>query len=371
MASFNDFGESGWETVAGSASVVADIGYGGSRSVYLDAVGERRVRITRTFDTARDFRGKDFSIAVRLKHTSQSLLTPVVGLRDLFGNDLFLSGSVQNAATDRWVRIDLGVKEDRGADLNAIKEIRVDHWAGDDDLQFYVDDLRAHDGPDKGYVMFTFDDADPKDYSVAYPTLKEHGFAGACFPTLNNVIKQEEPPADHYLEMQRDGWDIGGHTFDHANLAEHPLREQKLILERTKRTLEELGFTHGARFFRTPFSNYNSRSLDLFPKLYDATFVGAGPASGTNLHVTDPRTIGFRSGDDYGRAKRLIDAAVEYNQLLGLTFHMNRMPDRAAFESVVGHAASYVQAGRLEVITPSTLLDTHIRGTSGSGSGAG
>lgn len=349
-----------WDLDAGAAAISGRITHGGGQSVYLDSASDNRVRISRSFESSRDFRGTDFSMAVRLENTTKPILEPLLVLRDLFGNDMVLSGSVHPAATDRWVRLDLGVRKDKGADLSAIKEIRVDHWVGDSESQFYVDDIRTHEAPDRGYVMFTFDDDPPRDYSVAFPTLNDYGFTGTCFPNSEDLSSDSEPSIADYQEMQEAGWDIGCHTPSHRNLAKHSRREQRLIFERNIRQMEEMGFPHAARVFRTPYSSYNTHTLDLLPEFFDLSIVGAGAATGTNLEITDPRTVAFRGGDDYEVAKSLIDATVKHRQLLGLTLHMSDMSSRRAFEDLIAHAADHSRQGRLEVITPTTLLDEHL-----------
>lgn len=350
-----------WTVVSGSATVSEKFAYD-ETAAYLTTQGSNRVRIRRVFDSSQDFTDTGFSMAVRLEGTTGPLIEPNLILEDIFGNRRLYSGSVRTTATDRWIRLDLGVKEDRGIDMRAINQVSVNLWDSDDVSRFFVDDIRTHDLPETGYVMFTFDDADSREYSVAFPTLEEHGFSGACFPQANHVTQRSDPSLSDYLEMQDHGWDIGGHTPDHENLANHSKREQRMILEKNKTWLVDNGFTHGARFFRTPYGAYDSDSLDVMPEFFDVSFIGAGSAKGVNFEVSDPRTVGFKSGDDYGRAKSLIDAAVNYKHLLGLTIHMGAMNDQSAFEDLVAHAAARERQGRLKVITPSTLLDDHIMG---------
>lgn len=349
-----------WEVVHGAATPTDEIVYGGGRSVYLATDGGQRATIQRVFDSARDFSQRAFSMAVRLEGTTADIVQPNLVLRDLFGNRRYLTGSIRAEAHGRWVRFDLGVREDNGVDMAAIKELRIHLWDGRNTTRFFVDDIRTHPAPDGGAVMFTFDDASAREYTIAFPTLEKYGYQGACFPQTSHVGGSGSPSVSDYLEMQDRGWDIGGHTIDHERLSNYSREEQELILRRNKEWLEENGFTDGSRVFRTPYSAYDSNTLDLMPQFFDMSIVGAGSAKGINFEVTDPRTVGFRAGDDYQQAKRLIDAAVEYNQLLGLTIHMSKMSSRRAFEDLVAHAASYEQRGQLDVITPSTLLDDHL-----------
>lgn len=358
--SFDEF-EAQWWTGDGSATTSEDIAYGDGTSVYLTTEGTNRVRITRAFDSVRDFSGAGFSMAVRLEETTADLVRPVLMLEDLFGTRRLLSGSVRTEATERWIRMDLGVREGRGIDMSAIKEMTVHLRDGDDTTGLYVDDIRVHDVPDHGHVMFLFEDGDPRDYGIAFPTLQQYGFQGACFPRASAVGENTSPSLSEYREMQEQGWDIGGYTVNREILSKHTRREQEVILERNKQWLEDNGFTHGARCFLAPRGAYNSHTLDVIEDYFDLSFVG-GSSSGNNFQVTDPRTVEFIRAEDYERSKHLIDAARDYNQLLVLTLQMENMPSRGAFEDLIAHAAAHERQGHIEVITPSTLLDDHIRG---------
>ena len=138
--------------------------------------------------------------------------------------------------------------------------------------------------------------------------------------------------------------------------------EQRRILVKNKRLLMEKGFERGARHFRTTYDAYDANTIELMREYFELSFVGMGSATGTNLRVTDPSTIGFKGADDYAKARRLIDTAVEYNQLLGMNFHMRHMPSEEAFTDLVEYVRDYERRDQLAVITPSILLDEYLGG---------
>jgi peptidoglycan/xylan/chitin deacetylase (PgdA/CDA1 family) len=353
---FSAFGDD-W-SVEGGTATLDETGYGGRPAVRQSSAGDPRARITLSFDEPRNYSDRDVSIAAQLHSTTKAIFELLVTLVDGHGDELRRSGSIQPTATDRWVRLDAGVRQDDGADLSAIEELRVEHWVGsDDESTFSVADLRRHPAPDYGYVMFTFDDGPPEDYSVAYDVLSEYGMRGAAYPPTDK-IGTRGPSLDEYREMVADGWDVGGHTQNHASLPNHSREEQRRILAENREYLDDHGLTPGV--FRTPYSSYDHHTLDLMDELFDLSIVGSGAAAGTNYEISDPTTVGFNPGDDSEQAKEFIDAAVEYDQLLGLTFHMARLSSRSAFESVVEHAHRYVERGDLKVITPSELYDRRV-----------
>jgi hypothetical protein len=121
-----------------------------------------------------------------------------------------------------------------------------------------------------------------------------------------------------------------------------------------------MGFESSSRVFRTTYGAYDTHTVDLMRELFDLSIAGIGTALGTNLHVSDLSTVGFVGGDDYEYARTCIDAAAEYDQLLGLTIHMARMESRSAFESLVEYVADLERRGELKVVTPTQFLDEQL-----------
>lgn len=358
LDSFETF-DADWTIGGGTATVTMDQVFNGGPSILLDSAGDKRFRIERRYPTPQDLSNLEFSMAVRLEETTKGLVQVEFMLIDSSGNKRTLSGSIMPAATDRWVRFDLGVRQDEGADMTAIETLRIAHWTGNDETKLYVDDIRVHPKPETGYVMFTFDDKGLTDYTVAFPTLQEYGYVGTCFPPIQRVTSDSTPSIAEYQEMRERGWDIGGHTLDHEDLTNHSRTEQQAIIEENYRQLHEKGLAGDVNHFRTPYSNYDTNSLDLMTESFDTAMIGSGSATGTNVHVTDHRTIGFRSGDELESAIRDIAAAAEYRQLLGMTLHMGAI-DGDHLRTLAEHVRRHEREGRLRVITPSQLYDDFI-----------
>lgn len=352
--------ETNWRAVDGTAVVRPAGVFDAESAAVLDSAGGRRIRFEREFATPRDFTDLDFSMGVRLDQTDKELVQVELWLVDVDGAHRRLSGSIQPDATDCWLRLDLGVRADGGADMGAIESLRVVHWAGGGHTRFGISDIRTHPKPEVGHVMLTFDDKGTTEYTDAFPILEEYGYAGASFPPIERVTHGSSPSIAEYREMHEHGWDIGGHTLEHEDLTEHTRGEQRAIIEENFRRLREEGLVGDSNHFRTTYSNYDTNTLELLPGPFDTAIIGNGSASGTNVHITDPRTIGFRSGDDLESAKADVDAAAAYRQLLGLTFHMANI-DGKHLRRVVKHVHHHERKGRLRVLTPSDLYDEYIR----------
>lgn len=357
LDAFHHFGED-WSNTGG-ATIPIQLAYGELPGVGMASAGDNRVRISRRFDDALNFEAWDLSLATQLHATTKEVLQVGVTLVDADGEWRRLSGGILHTATQRWVRLDLGLQSDTGVDLTAITELHIDHWAGEGESEFAIADLRRHPKPDIGYVMLTFDDGPKEDYTVAYDVLSKYDMVGTAFPHTKTVSGPRGPTVAQYREMVADGWDVGGHTELHSRLPDFSLSEQRRILTENREFLAAHDLTPGV--FRTPFGAYDHHTLDLMAELFDVSIVGNGAGTGTNLDISDPATVAFDPGDDYSLSQHCIDVAAANKQLLGLTIHMVRMESRESFEAVVRHTREYVQTGELEVITPSRLYEEYIR----------
>lgn len=358
---FSSF-ESDWEVRQGAASVKKQ-GFLAGPSVELASAGSSRVRIGRSFPDTRDLSGKDYSLAVNLRSTDREMVRVDVVLVDDAGAIRSYSNAILPSANDEWIHFDMAVDRDEdGFDPSTVSELWVEHYAGDGESTLWVDDLRTLPKPDTGAVLLTFDDAGPGDYGFAFPMFEEYGFKGVCFPQSVAVSESSEPTIAQYKEMKEAGWDIGGHTTEHQRLSEHSKEEQREILETNVEQLESKGLLgeDDIYHFRTPYGAYDTATLEVVLEYFDNCIAGAGTASGTSYHLTDPRMISFRSGEELDRTKELLDDAAEHRQLLGLTLHTKYI-DEAYLEKVVEYVDKHVQQGNLRVMTMTEFYEDSLQ----------
>lgn len=349
-----------WTVLSGRANVTTESAFYGTQSVLLDSAGDSRVRIKREFDSPRDFSNSDLSVAVRLHETTGSAFLPQVILRDLFGNTRIYGAALSPQATGRWARMDVGVVTDNGIDMTAIDEIAVGEYTGSTRSVFQVDDIQTRPKPDRGILVFSFDDSNYRDYTLAYPTLDAHGFAGTIFAPSASLDPSGTPSLSEYREMQADGWDVGAHTVQHEVLPDESREKQRLILTTNIEMLRKRDFHTGRHHFRTTQGAYDAETLDLLRNLFETSIVPQGSATGTAARVTDPSLIGYKSGDDFEKARALIDAAVTYRQFLGLTIHMRTVDEPEPFKSLVEYAGEYVDQDKLRVLTHSEYYEEFV-----------
>ncbi|HKJ27132.1 MAG TPA: polysaccharide deacetylase family protein [Anaerolineales bacterium] len=67
-------------------------------------------------------------------------------------------------------------------------------------------------------VILTFDDGHYKVYEYAYPIMKEHGFFGVAYIVANRLQAHGFMGEPQLTEMAAAGWEIGSHSYTHADL---------------------------------------------------------------------------------------------------------------------------------------------------------
>lgn len=134
-------------------------------------------------------------------------------------------------------------------------------------------------------VAITFDDGYRDNYQVAFPVLKEFGFAAAFFVTPEDIGKEGFMTWDMLREMAGvPGIEIGSHTLEHKPLPDIPEKEAWTSLVVSKKILEEkLGCEIKAISY--PSGSFNEKIVDMAR--------GAGYAYGCAAsHVHDHKFVG-------------------------------------------------------------------------------
>jgi hypothetical protein len=357
---FSDFDEQ-WEVLDGKAKRSTKTAFSGKESVLLDTSGASRVRISRQFETSMDFRNKDVSLAVKPMESTNGYISVAVQFRGLFGGTRSVSGYVNTNVEDRWMRLDLGVDNDDGVNMRAIKEMYIYCYDGQDaSSKFYVDDLRIIDKPEKGVVMFNFEGGSKKDYTVARPVLGKRGWTGTLFAASDELEGGEAPTVGQYREMQNKGWVVGGYTVGRQKLTDYSVGDQKIIFAENKRQLEEKGLAGEFLPFVPPYGAYNTQTLDLVRDYFDSMYVYAGRSLGAATTVTDPRTIGVVSGEDMEKAKAAVDAAANYKQMAALSIRMDQV-DNGHLEELCNYVQKAVNRGDVEVLNTAEHFEKYGR----------
>ncbi len=112
-------------------------------------------------------------------------------------------------------------------------------------------------------IMFTFDDTDLDQYTVAYPVLKEHGFKGVFFIMTVSIGKKGRI---HYMnaaqikELSDEGNVIASHTYDHKNFAHFTEEDWEVQIAQPLRKLENITGKK-ITYFAYPYGVYKAEFL--------------------------------------------------------------------------------------------------------------
>ncbi|MGV3546784.1 MAG: polysaccharide deacetylase family protein [Pedobacter sp.] len=123
-------------------------------------------------------------------------------------------------------------------------------------------------------IMFTFDDTDLDQFTVAYPTLKQYGFKGVYFIMTVAIGKKGRI---HYMnaaqikELSDEGNVIASHTYDHKNFAKFTEEDWKTQIDEPTAKLERITGKK-VEYFAYPYGVYKA---SLLPKLKEHGFKAA------------------------------------------------------------------------------------------------
>jgi len=112
-------------------------------------------------------------------------------------------------------------------------------------------------------IMFTFDDTDLDQFTIAYPTLKQYGFKGVYFIMTVSIGKKGRIAymnAQQIKELSDQGNVIASHTYDHKNFAKFNEEDWKTQIDEPTQKLEKITGKK-VEYFAYPYGVYKSSSL--------------------------------------------------------------------------------------------------------------
>jgi peptidoglycan/xylan/chitin deacetylase (PgdA/CDA1 family) len=111
-------------------------------------------------------------------------------------------------------------------------------------------------------VMLSFDDNDDNQFSNARPLLQKYGFNATFFIMTVTVDKENYMTSEQLVQMDKEGFDLQPHTWDHHTVVEYSGDEDYVKqLKEPKETLEAL-LGHETPFFAYPFGLYDKKAAD-------------------------------------------------------------------------------------------------------------
>lgn len=123
-------------------------------------------------------------------------------------------------------------------------------------------------------IMFTFDDTDLDQFTVAAPTLKKYGFKAVYFIMTVSIGKRGRIAymnKEQIKQLSDEGNTIASHTYDHKNFAQFTDEDWKSQIEAPTQTLEKITGKK-VEYFAYPYGIFKSSTLH---KLKDYGFKAA------------------------------------------------------------------------------------------------
>lgn len=127
-------------------------------------------------------------------------------------------------------------------------------------------------------ILLTFDDGYADAFTNAFPLLREQGFSGTFFITVNLVGRPGYLTWDQVKAMSDAGMDVQSHAMDHVSMARRVGGALASQLADSRRILSErLG--KDVRFFAYPAGEYSDAAIAAVAAAgYDAAFLKGGGA---------------------------------------------------------------------------------------------
>jgi peptidoglycan/xylan/chitin deacetylase (PgdA/CDA1 family) len=348
-----------WTAGSGRLQTSSERAFTGDRSIRVEADPGEALSVERAVPNGIDFSGTDLSVAV---HPGEDYPATNVVVR-LLAPDLRNRVDMwQPVGGDRWIRLDPGPTNVVGSpDLTDVRAVRITTLTDESRrVRFYVDDLRATEKLDQGYVILTFDDNLASQFDTAFPEMEEFGFPGVV-GTIPWDTSESGPhiSLEGLAELQRSGWDVVSHPQRTDPLPTLSEAAQRSAIEESKRWLVNHGFEDGARFVIWPFGRADETTLRIGGRYHRLGFRGGDHPSGPPFF--GPLTVSRVNGDDVERTKRMIDCAAAFDQVAVVMYHGIRTGEPYISTDRFEETLRYVAASDVSVITASELVDEVVR----------
>ena len=197
-------------------------------------------------------------------------------------------------------------------------------------LIFQFSSVQKASAADKGYISFTFDDGLKSQASLAYPILKERGFAATAYITTD-WIGIPNPKFMNWNEVRmlqnEGGWEIGNHTANHDQLWKKKFSAgyiQKDI-ERSQNILVANGIQKPVSF-APPYGKWNSRLTNIVRSLGFTSsrraWIGKDPLNDpSDYNHWAMEAVSLKKSLTFKKVKKYIDWAAENDEWLIFVIH--------------------------------------------------
>ncbi|WP_049971275.1 polysaccharide deacetylase family protein [Haladaptatus cibarius] len=349
-----------WEAQSGEKTPDTEIKRTGSQSLRLTSGDNRHVILQRRLDEPMDFTNRDISAMIRT--TTPSKIGFYIYLYDTAGNHavLELRDLTYREPDIGWFRTCPGVfkTSETEPDLTNIDRMKLQVTnATSDDVEAWVDDLRLHLKPEKGYIILSWDDGARSYYAHGAQVHDEYGFPAVLTHPPRPAAVEEDyfMSLDELHERQSKGDEIAAHGSVDEPFGEISASKLDGILRRNKRWLLDNEFG-GANFIVYPGNNFDKTALNVISKYhYMGGMNQSGNVNTTGVYGFDPLVLPRTVAHDLEISKRVVDNVAKYRNCGILNFHhfeRENTMSAADYKKLLAHIDS---TSGVEVVTFSDL----------------
>lgn len=304
--------------------------------------------------------GRNFSMAVKVDSPVGGRLE--VRFRSPDDENRFVATRRLPPAMSDWMRIDFGFTRGSGnPDISNIGEIRIGMLGPEDqEVRYWIDDIRLTEAAGTPHAIFAFYGGLDSHYETAFPLLQERGWKAAVPVRPSGIGAEGRMTVGQLREVRDAGWDVCSFPMRGRPLPEMSADEQESVITRDQETLENRGFSDGARHFFAPFHSIDGATLDVLREHHSTGFLYGGSSAG--VPPTAPYTLPTINGGDYDSSRAVVLRANLHDQVVTLGFDAiggDGMSEEN-FEKQLDRIENNDYAGGLDVITPSDLVDQYL-----------
>ena len=137
--------------------------------------------------------------------------------------------------------------------------------------EMFVNAIKEDTQLPKKSVILTFDDGNINVITTAFPIMNKYDFTGVAYIVYAYLGAAGSMDIDQVKTLAENGWEIGSHSFSHADLIDHQERLGTEIV--MSRTMLERKLGVPVLTFAYPFGRFNSSAVDLVKRAgYIAAF---------------------------------------------------------------------------------------------------
>lgn len=137
--------------------------------------------------------------------------------------------------------------------------------------EMFVDAIKEGAQLPKKSIILTFDDGNINVITTAFPIMSKYDFTGVAYIVYAYLGAAGSMDVDQVKMLAENGWEIGSHSFTHADLIDHQERLGTEIV--MSRTMLERKLGVPVLTFAYPFGRFNSSAVDLVKRAgYIAAF---------------------------------------------------------------------------------------------------